>query len=123
MEGHTIEVEQLSQRVRVEIDGTTVADTRRPVLLSETHLPPRYYLPREDVRAELLQPSETRTTCPFKGEAGYFSVVIDGRVHEDVVWYYEEPLDEVAAIRGTVCFYNDKVDLYVDEQLVTGAAA
>lgn len=112
-----IDVRPSSRHVRVEVDGTTVADTTRPLLLFETSLPARYYIPREDVREELLTPTDTHTRCPYKGIASYYSVEIDGEVHPDVVWYYPEPLPEVAPIKDALAFFNERVDIYVDGEL------
>ncbi len=104
-----------SQRhVRVEVDGVTVADSTNAILLFETHLPTRYYLPKTDVRMDLLRPSETHTSCPYKGTASYYDLVIDGTVHEDLVWWYPSPLAESAPIAGHVCFYNERVDIVVE---------
>jgi uncharacterized protein (DUF427 family) len=103
-----------SRRVQVVVDGVTVADTHRPTLLFETGLPTRYYIPLTDVRQDLLEPSDTKTGCPHKGTASYYSVVVGGRRHDDLVWYYPTPLPESIRIAGMVCFYNDRVDLLVD---------
>jgi uncharacterized protein (DUF427 family) len=104
--------------VRVELDGVTVADSPRPHILFETGLPPRYYLPLPDVRMDLLRPSDTSSHCPYKGTASYWSVDTGHRVHQDVVWMYRTPLPESQKIAGLACFYNEKVDLYVDGELV-----
>jgi uncharacterized protein (DUF427 family) len=106
-----------SRHVRVEIDGVTVADSVRPRILFETHLPPRYYLPLPDVRTELLTPSDTISHCPYKGAAGYWSVDAGHGVHPDLVWIYRSPLPESQKIAGLACFYNEKVDLYLDGEL------
>ncbi|THJ58075.1 DUF427 domain-containing protein, partial [Candidatus Frankia alpina] len=103
-----------SRHVRVEIDGVVVADSHRPVILFETGLVPRYYLPLVDVRQDLLRPSGTRTYCPYKGNAEYFSVEVDGTRHDDVVWTYRTPLPESARIAGLVCFYDERVTVSVD---------
>ncbi|MFI9547644.1 DUF427 domain-containing protein [Streptomyces sp. NPDC052016] len=103
-----------SRHVRVEIDGTVVADTRRPVLLFETGLPTRYYIPREDVRLDLLVPTDHRTGCPYKGTAEYWSWRGRADVPSDVVWSYPDPLPAVAAVRGMLAFYNEAVDITVD---------
>ncbi|MGW5683857.1 DUF427 domain-containing protein [Nonomuraea sp. NPDC003754] len=101
-----------SRRVRVEVDGVTVADSTRPVILFETGLPPRYYLPKTDVRFDLLEPTDTATQCPYKGTAEYWTV--NGR--RDLAWSYRTPLPESQRIGGLIAFYNEKVDIYVDEQ-------
>ncbi|HEY8452709.1 MAG: DUF427 domain-containing protein [Micromonosporaceae bacterium] len=103
-----------SRHVRIELDGVTLADSRRPHVLFETGLPPRYYLPMSDVRMDLLRPSEHRTACPYKGTASYWSVEVNGRTYENLAWTYRTPLPESQKIAGLVCFYDEKVDVYVD---------
>ncbi len=103
---HHIETHPEPRRVQVRINGATVADSERALALTEGSLPTRWYLPREDISAE-LEPSERRTTCPFKGEATHFSVGGE----EAVAWSYEEPIEQVAAIRDLVAFYNERVDI------------
>ncbi|WP_415951617.1 DUF427 domain-containing protein [Streptomyces sp. KLOTTS4A1] len=100
-QGHTITVEQGTQRVRAVHDGQVVAESARPLVLRETGCPVRYYLPPEDVRTELLTPSETHTYCPFKGTASYWS--LPGGT--DAVWAYPDPKPEVADIKDHFCFY------------------
>lgn len=102
-----------SRDVRIGIDGTEVARSVRPTLLFETHLQTRYYLPAPDVRLDLLRPSETTSHCPYKGEASYYSVKVDGRLHPDIAWYYTSPLAESAPIAGLICFFDEKVDVTV----------
>jgi uncharacterized protein (DUF427 family) len=109
-----IDILASSRHVRVEVDGVTVAESRAPRILFETGLPPRYYLPLSDVRLDLLRPSDTRTHCPYKGTAAYWSLEVNGRLHEDLVWIYRTPLPESQKIAGLACFYNEKVDLFVD---------
>jgi uncharacterized protein (DUF427 family) len=111
--GHTITITPADVHVDVSVGGDKVAESDRPVLLDETGLPTRCYLPREDVRAELVGPTSTKTTCPFKGEASYWSLRVDGQVYEDVAWSYEEPIPGAEGIAGLVCFYPEKVDLTV----------
>ncbi|QEU88896.1 DUF427 domain-containing protein [Streptomyces viridosporus] len=104
-----------SRHVRVEIEGTVVADTRSPVLLFETSLPTRYYLPRQDVRLDLFETTDHSTRCPYKGTADqYWSWRGGGAVPPDLVWSYPDPLPAVAAIRGRLAFFNEAVDLTVD---------
>jgi len=111
---HRVDILSSSRHVRVEIAGVTVAESTRPTVLFETGIRPRYYLPLTDVRTETLRASDTSTACPYKGTASYHSVELDGTTHEDVVWYYEAPLLESIRIAGLVCFYDEKVDVYVD---------
>ena len=103
-----------SRHVVVEIDGVPVADSSRPVLLFETGLPTRYYLPKTDVRMDLLTASDSLTRCPYKGVAEYYSVNLGGKTYDDIVWWYRNPAHESAAIAALVAFYNEKVDHIVD---------
>jgi uncharacterized protein (DUF427 family) len=103
-----------SRHVRVEVAGTVVADTRRPVLLFETGLPTRYYIPREDVRLDLFEPTDHRTGCPYKGTAQYWTWRDGADVPRNIVWSYPEPLAPVAAVKGLLAFYNEAVDITVD---------
>jgi uncharacterized protein (DUF427 family) len=109
---HRVDVIQSDRVVRVSLGGVALAESSRPVALFESNLPTRWYLPREDVTAELTE-SGTVTRCPYKGTASYYSVSgIDGG--DDVVWYYEDPLPEVAKIKDLLCFFNERVDLELD---------
>jgi uncharacterized protein (DUF427 family) len=119
--GHTLSTEKSSARVTVTIGGITFADTTHAVLLHETGLPTRYYLPRGDIAMERLIPTDTSSHCPFKGDAVYWSARLDdadGAVLADVAWSYEHPIDDRADITGLVCFFDEKVD----EITVDGAA-
>uniref|UniRef100_A0AAU2V3B9 DUF427 domain-containing protein n=1 Tax=Streptomyces sp. NBC_00003 TaxID=2903608 RepID=A0AAU2V3B9_9ACTN len=100
--GHRITIERGTEHVRVVRDGQVLAESRRPLLLRETGLPVRYYLPPEDVRTDLLTPSDTHTYCPFKGTASYWS--LPGAA--DLVWYYPDPKPDVAEIKDHLCFYE-----------------
>jgi uncharacterized protein (DUF427 family) len=103
-----------SRHVRVEVDGITVADSHQPRILFETGLPPRFYLPLADLQLDLLRPSAAETHCPYKGTATYWSLDTGASVYEDFVWIYRTPLPESQKIAGFACFYNEKVDLYLD---------
>lgn len=103
-----------SRRVQVDLDGVLLADSSAPRILYETGLPPRYYLPLPDVRQEILRPSTTTSHCPYKGNAAYWSVDINGVLHPDLVWIYRTPLPESQKIAGLACFYNEKVDITLD---------
>jgi uncharacterized protein (DUF427 family) len=111
--GHRVTTHRASAHVVVRSGGEVIADTRRPVVLHETGLPDRYYLPRDDVRMDLLVPTSHHTTCPFKGEASYWTVKAGDTEVENAVWCYEDPIDGVEEIRGLLCFYPDKVDLEI----------
>ncbi|MEV0622744.1 DUF427 domain-containing protein [Nonomuraea sp. NPDC050404] len=102
-----------SRHVRIEVDGVTVADSRNPHLLFETGLPTRYYLPKTDVRLDLLEHTDTVTHCPYKGTAQYWSV--NGK--KDLAWSYRTPLPESTKVAGLVAFYDEKLDVYVDGEL------
>ena len=114
--GHKITITPSGRHVEITLGGEKLAVSDRPVLLDETGLPTRYYLPPEDVRTELLRPTSSETTCPFKGQASYWSVVLGDEVHEDVVWSYQAPIPEVAEIAGLMCFYPERVELTIDGQ-------
>jgi len=102
------------RHVTVEIDGIVVADTVRAKFLFETRVVTRYYIPHDDVRFDLLRPSDRTSRCPFKGIARYWSVHVNGVEQSALVWSYPAPLPEVAAIAGHVCFYNKRVDITID---------
>jgi uncharacterized protein (DUF427 family) len=107
-----------SRHVRVEVDGTTVADSARPVILFETGLPPRYYLPLSDVRTGLLTPSGTVSHCPYKGTAAYWSVTVPGSApRADIAWMYRSPVPESQKVAGLLCFYDERVDVSLDGEL------
>lgn len=103
-----------SRRVQISVDGVEVADSTRPVILFETGLPPRYYLPKTDVRMELLTPSDRTTECPYKGTAEYWDVETNVGIHRDLVWSYPFPARESEPIAGLVCFYDEQVDVTLD---------
>jgi uncharacterized protein (DUF427 family) len=105
-----VDVLQSSRPVRVIVGGATVAETRRARFLFETRLPTRYYIPPEDVRMDLLAPSDKTTACPYKGRARYYSVKVGDTRFEDLVWCYPEPIPECAKIRGYLSFFNERVD-------------
>lgn len=112
---HRIDTFATSRHVRVLLDGTVLADTTRATALHETGLPPRYYLPRSDVRLDLLVPSPTRTQCAYKGSATHWSARVGGQVVEDVAWGYEDEVRrEGEAVRGLLAFYDERVDTEVD---------
>ena len=103
-----------SRNVRVELNGVKLAETDTPVLLLETGLPHRYYIPSAEVRQDLLSPSESVMGSPYKGQARYFHVNADGKRFEDVAWTYPSPTPEAGRIAGYVCFAQGKADVYVD---------
>jgi uncharacterized protein (DUF427 family) len=113
--GHTVTITPADLHVEVRVDGELVAETEHPVLLEETGMPTRYYLRPEDVRMDLLRPTNFKTQCPFKGEASYWTLELNGAVHDGIVWSYESPIATAKEINGLLCFYNDRVELIVSE--------
>jgi uncharacterized protein (DUF427 family) len=109
-----VDILDSSRHVRVEVDGVTVADSTHPKILFETGLPPRYYLPKPAVRMDLLEPSDTETHCPYKGQASYWSVRIGDTLHPDLAWSYRSPFPESQKIAGLIAFWDEKVDVFVD---------
>lgn len=112
--GHTITIVRRELHVEVRLGGQLLAATDHPVTLDETGLPTRYYFPRTDVRMELLRPTSFHATCPFKGEASYWSIDIGGQTHDGIVWSYEDPLTDAVAINGMLSFYPDRTQVTVD---------
>lgn len=104
-----------TRHVRIELDGVTLAESATPVLLFETGLPTRYYLPRTAVNFQHLVSSDTVTACPYKGTTtGYWSVRIGDTSYPDLAWCYDFPTRESQPIAGLIAFYNEKVDIVVD---------
>jgi uncharacterized protein (DUF427 family) len=110
---HRVDTRRSRRHVRIELDGELLAESSRPMLVTETQLPARFYLPREDVRAE-LEPSEHRTWCAYKGEASYWSLAGSGEGGRDLVWSYQQPLPEATALTGLVAFFDERVDVVLD---------
>jgi uncharacterized protein (DUF427 family) len=111
---HRVDVVPSDRRVRVELDGVVLAESARPHALFETSLPTRWYLPADDVRDEALEPSDTVTSCPYKGTARYWSARVGDGLRRDVAWSYPDPIPECPRVAGLVCFFNERVDLVVD---------
>ena len=115
---HRVDVLNSSRHVKVVVGGVVVAETDRPRLLFETGLPTRYYIPKLDVRLDLLTPTSSVTRCPYKGKASYWSVNVNGKEFTDIVWGYPAPIPECPKIENLLCFYDEKVEaVYVDEEL------
>jgi uncharacterized protein (DUF427 family) len=112
--GHTVAIAPSDAHVEVRLGGKLLAASDRSVELEETGLPTRYYLPREDVQMDLLRPTSFRTTCPFKGEASYWSIDLDGQTHDGIVWSYETPIPEALQIKEMMCFYPDRTEVTVN---------
>lgn len=99
-----------SREVVVRIGGEEVARSTRAHFLFETNLPVRYYIPREDVRMDVLTATETTSRCPYKGIASYWSASIGGETYDDIAWSYPDPIPECPKIKDLMCFYNERVD-------------
>ncbi len=113
-------VEASERHLRVIVDGTVIADTRRAVRVLETSHPPAWYLPPEDVRMDLLRPTSRHTLCEFKGQASYFDITAGGRERREAAWTYTRPLPGYEALTGFVSFYPGRVDeAWVDDHRVT----
>jgi uncharacterized protein (DUF427 family) len=113
---HRVDVLNSSRHVKVSVNGVVLADTHRARLLFETGLPVRYYIPKLDVMMELLEPSQTTSRCPYKGVASYWSVRVAETVHPDLAWSYKAPIPECPKIENLIAFYNERVELDLDEQ-------
>ena len=113
-DGHTITITPSSAHVEVTLDGELLASTDRALRLEETGLPARYYLPKSDVRMDRLEPTAFQTTCPFKGEASYWSVTTGDTRHDGIVWGYETPIEAAAEIAGFLSFYPHRAQVSVD---------
>lgn len=112
---HRLFFDDFPRRVRARFAGETVLDTRRGKLLHETGLVPQLYVPWQDVRADLLARTDTRTHCPFKGDASYWALSAGERRADDAAWAYVEPLDGAAWLRDHVAFYWTSLDTWLDE--------
>jgi uncharacterized protein (DUF427 family) len=117
--GHTISIAPTDAHVEVRLGNEVLATTDHAMRLDETGLPARYYVPRGDVRMELLRPTSFHTTCPFKGEASYWSVDVDGQTYDGIAWAYETPIPAAEDITGLLSFYPDRAEITVDGQPVT----
>jgi uncharacterized protein (DUF427 family) len=110
-----IDVLRSSRHVVVRWGDTVVAESSRPRMLLETGLRIRWYLPREDVRTDLLEPSYTTTRCPYKGVAQYWTLRDGEREERDVVWSYPEAMHDAEAVEGLLCFFDERLDLTADD--------
>ena len=108
---HTITTEPAPGRVTVTFAGETVADSTRAVVLRESGLPPVFYFPPDDVRADLLSATDLHTRCPFKGEASYWTVTVGDKRADCVIWGYPDPLPGVEDIRDRMAFFADRVEV------------
>jgi uncharacterized protein (DUF427 family) len=108
-----------TRTVRIELDGVVLAESASPVMVFETGLPTRYYLDRTAVHFEHLEPADTVTACPYKGRtSAYWSIRVGDQLYPDLAWAYDFPTPQLLPIAGMVAFYNEKVDVILDGELV-----
>jgi uncharacterized protein (DUF427 family) len=108
--GHRVELEPSSRRVRVRVGGVVIADSERTLIVRETGHAPVVYFPRADVRTDLLEATERSTSCPFKGDASYWTIRAGDHVEENAVWAYEDPFPELSGLAAFLAFYPDRVE-------------
>lgn len=118
---HPITITQNGKRVRVTFAGRVIADTTRALTLKEARYKPVFYIPRADADVSLLTPTEQRTHCPYKGDANYFSIHVDGRSSENAVWSYEQPFPAMAKIKEYLAFYPNRVDAIEEIRAAQGS--
>lgn len=120
---YQIDIAPAGKSVRIEVDGTTVVESQNALLMREQNHQPVYYFPQSDVKMAQFQRTDHSTHCPFKGDASYWTLTVASRVLENVMWSYEAPCDEVAAIKSYVAFYREQLDdWYEDGELILGKA-
>ncbi|WP_433364761.1 DUF427 domain-containing protein [Streptosporangium sp. CA-115845] len=112
---HPITIEANPARIVVSVGGRVVADSRRALTLREAAYPPVQYIPIADVDRSLLERTGTATYCPYKGDASYYTITVDGKRSVDAVWFYASPHPAVAEIKDHIACYPDRVDSIVEE--------
>jgi uncharacterized protein (DUF427 family) len=113
--GRTIYLEPTPKRVRVEVGGEVIADSRRAFILHESGLQPTYYFPPEDVRSDVLEPTDRHTHCPKKGDASYYTIRAGDETVKDGAWYYPDPLPDAPFLKDLVAFYFDRMGRWLEE--------
>ena len=111
-----IDILHSTREIKVSVDGQQVAHTTTAMHLYETGLPCRFYIPLTSIDASVLRPSKMTTNCPYKGQAEYYNVEINGKLHENLFWYYTRPTLESNKVEGLCCPYNERVDIELDGQ-------
>jgi uncharacterized protein (DUF427 family) len=111
---HRVDVLDSDRHVRISLAGRLLAETKRPKVVFETGLPPRYYLPADDVHTELLEPSDAVTHSAYLGTARHWSARVADGVVPNLMWSYLQPLHDGEPVRGMYCFYPERVDLEMD---------
>lgn len=113
---HRIDCLRSTRHVQVSLDGVTLADTTGATWLFETSLPPRFYIPREDVATDLLEATDTQTLCAYKGQASYWSAHVGPTVVPDIAWSYLDPLHDAVPVGGLIAFLTERLDLTIDDE-------
>jgi uncharacterized protein (DUF427 family) len=116
---HPITLTPAERRWRAVYSGHVIADTNDAIILQEATYPPVVYFPRADVAMDYMSRTDRSTHCPYKGDAAYYTLLMDGHIAENAVWTYEHPYPAMAPIEGRLAFYADKVEIYdVDDAAV-----
>lgn len=118
---HSVKCIPTAAHAQLFFDGVQVAETQQPLKVVETNHPDRYYFPQEDVDKQYLTPTATQTHCPYKGDAGYYTVTVNGEAYVDVAWHYDEPIVDVPELKGTIAFWTEKdarIKLLIDGETV-----
>ena len=113
--GRALYLEPTPKRIRVEVGGEVIADSRRAMMLHEGGHQPIYYFPPEDVRGEVLRRSERHTHCPKKGDASYYTIEAGGEAVSDGAWFYPDPLPGAPPITGLIAFYFNRMGRWLEE--------
>jgi uncharacterized protein (DUF427 family) len=117
---HPITIDAAKGPAKVTWKGAVIAASDKALDLKEASYPVVKYIPRSDADMRLLKRTDHKTHCPYKGDASYFSIVVDGQVSENAVWTYENPMESVAAIKDHLAFYPDRIDA-IEERATDGA--
>lgn len=113
-----IELLPSTRSIEIRVDGESVAKSAYSIHLLETSLPTRYYIPLGAIDQSVLRKSESLTACPYKGDAQWYHIEVNGEKHDDLAWYYRIPTHECTAIAGLVSFFNEKVDIILDGEIL-----
>lgn len=117
---HRVDAIHSNRTIKIVVNGETIAESDNPVMVFETGLTTRYYLPPEDVNEQYLTTTETHSVCPYKGKADYWTVTANGEQYEDIVWAYPDPIAEMPKLKGLKAFWTEKdkaIEIYIDGQL------
>jgi uncharacterized protein (DUF427 family) len=113
--GRALYLEPSPKRIRVEVGGEIVADSIHAMMLHESGQQPIYYFPPDDVRADVIEPTDRHTHCPKKGDASYYTIRVGEHVVESGAWYYPEPIEGAPPIKDLIAFYFNRMDRWFEE--------